>query len=202
MAERIGCEEFERDYAEWSSGGLSAERQLALEKHGQSCWHCGAYRPETARLRGILAALPQMAVSPQFAYRLQRSVRELESGVNSKWSWQPRVAPAALSAGFAAAIVVGFLLLRPSTPPNNMIASQPTSGKGPNEVLVQESHNPTSLRPSATPQTAFESLALNEEKLDTAKHRLPEAPGHQQIPLPVEDDLWRLNQASTTPSSP
>ena len=36
---------------------------------------------------------------------------------------------------------------------------------------------------------------------DTATHRLPEPAGQDSIPIPVEDDYWKLNQVSTTPDN-
>ena len=38
--------------------------------------------------------------------------------------------------------------------------------------------------------------------IDTTQHRIPERPGTDSIPIPVEDDLWRIDRVSTTPGEP
>ncbi|HEX7344338.1 MAG TPA: hypothetical protein VF398_08740, partial [bacterium] len=91
--------------------------------------------------------------------------------------------------------------LRPVNSPLNLTTSQSADALQGRAEVQSVPIQPAPQR-QIMPSADSDLLAAGKVELDTAKHRLPETPGHQQIPIPVEDDLWRLNQASTTSSSP
>ncbi len=202
MGNVISCENYERNWANLSVGNIASERREALEEHRRSCPYCRNFSAEMLQIRDTLQAMPRLHASPQFAPNLMRQIRQLESGGNRRgWSWEPRLSPVALSAGFAVALLLGFLFLRPANAPLDLMTSQPADAL---QGRAEVQNVPLQLAPQRQimPGANSDLLAAGKVELDTAKHRLPETPGHQQIPIPVEDDLWRLNQASTTSPSP
>jgi len=202
MADVISCEYFEKNWADYSAGRLAAPQAETLAEHRRNCCYCACYGAESLRIRQSLQALPNLQASPYFASNLMRTIRQLELGGNRRrWGWEPRLNPVALSAGVAVALLLGFLFLRPIHAPLNMMASQPTDALQARAQLQNTPIQPAPKR-QIVPGASSDLLAAREAETDTAKHRLPEAPGQQRIPIPVEDDLWRLNQASTTPPSP
>jgi len=202
MADVINCEYFENNWAEYLAGRLDAPQAKALAEHRRNCAHCGSYGAESLRIRESLQALPDLQASPYFASNLMRTIRQLEhGGSRRKWGWEPRLNPLALSAGVAVALLVGFLFLQPLHAPMEGMTSQPTDALQ-GQAELQNAPIQTAPKRQIVPGTSSELLAASEVETDTAKHRLPEAPGQQRIPIPMEDDLWRLNQASTTPPSP
>lgn len=199
----VNCEDFERDFDRISDSGADAERRQALQNHRQVCPHCRHLSAETLRLRGALLSLPTLELSPQFEYRLRRAVRELESGaprVQGVEGLQPYPLTL-LSAGFVTALLLGFLFLRPSDQPAYVVVPGQVSNTA-TSAQTEGSGTQTALQKQALPLSAAPLFAEQEGIVDTARHRLPEAPGRDVIPIPVEDDLWRINQASTTPASP
>ena len=202
MANVISCENYERNWANLSAGNLASEQREALEEHRRSCPYCRNFSSVMLQIRDSLQTMPRLDASPQFAPNLMRQIRHLEGGGNRRrWGREPRLSPVALSAGFAVALLLGFLFLRPADAPLDLATSQPNDAL---QGRADVQSVPLQLAPQRQkmPGANSDLFAAGKVELDTAKHRLPETPGHQQIPIPVEDDLWRLNQASTTPASP
>jgi hypothetical protein len=202
MANVISCENYERNWANLSAGNIASKQREALEEHRRSCPYCRNFSAEMLLIRHTLQAIPRLNASLQFAPSLMRQIRQLESaGDRRRWGWEPRLNPVALSAGFAVALLLGFLFLRPVNSPLNLTTSQSADALQGRAEVQSVPIQPAPQR-QIMPSADSDLLAAGKVELDTAKHRLPETPGHQQIPIPVEDDLWRLNQASTTSSSP
>jgi hypothetical protein len=189
----LNCEEFERRYTAFKAGALNAEEVEAFVKHQQSCSLCRNFSEESDALRTRLLDLPKLETSPFFVTGLQREIQRLERGLR-----KPDLAPSSLprffaaATGFAVAVIVGFIVFRSDQPamesnsvsPTIVAESQTDAISGAEETLVSE------------PSEVFFTM---DEQIDTATHRLPEPAGIDSFPIPMEDDLWQINQVSTTP---
>jgi hypothetical protein len=205
---QIRCEEFERDFAYQSDSQTDPARQQALENHRQNCSFCRSYSTITFNLRAALSCVPKLETTPQFIFNLRREINRLERPrTNREIGVAPLPHTLAVSTGFALAVVMGIFLLRPGQPiqeivPINsnppVIATQTTATQAVPKTVTK----PERVEPQITVPTSRDLLASGTLGRDTLKHRLPEAPGKDSIPIPVENDLWRMNQVSTTPGGP
>lgn len=194
----LSCEDFEREFAEFSRGGLSADRRDTLERHRRECPLCQRITEETWALRSTLQSLPQLEAPPYFLANIKREINRLEHGLK-KPRWNPSPLPRFLTAGagFAIAVLLSFIFLQSGerstgfTPPSSPTAS--TEQIQPNQNLNVPEEEVLKEDPSE------QWYASEEGVIDTATHRLPEPAGQDSIPIPVENDYWKLNQVSTTP---
>jgi len=199
----IRCEDYERGYADLAETATDSIRRQALADHAQSCPYCRNFGAQALRLRAAMSSLPRLDVSPQFIYNLRRAIHRLERAETGFGrDFAPKAYPLALSAGFAMALLLGFLFLRPGYQPGGIGGMQPTALTAATGAQVQGPAAQPIRERQMTPVSTQEALIAQDAGTDTARHRLPEAPGKEKIPIPVEDDLWRLNQVSTTPASP
>gem|GEM_PF-2475009 len=212
----INCEELEQGFSDLSRGQVDPQRRAALEEHRRTCPHCRQFSADTMELRLVLSELPKLETSPQFIFNLKREIHRMEGGQAARgWSFSLFPHPLALTSGFALAILLGYVLFQPATSPvmdpANMASAPdliPESVEAPS--VAQEQVVPQVITPPATPQVIRPMTAAPQEQflltqdavVDTARHRLPETPGTDSIPIPVQDDLWRMNQVSTTPGGP
>ena len=202
------CEDFEREYNRLADPQADPLHQKRLQEHRQNCPHCRAFGSEAQTLRTVLSNLPKLETSPQFIFNLRREINLLENP-RTGFHREPRPLPhsLALSAGFALAVFLGVLLLRPLT----QVQELTTSPSGPRFQTAQ-------IDPPQTKQTSPVVATRPEPQLvvprnhdlyasgsvarDTSVHRLPEVPGKDSIPIPV-DDYWRMNrQVSTLQAGP
>lgn len=198
---KMKCEEFERQYGELVAGALNVDRRAALERHRESCKYCARFTTESETIRKALLNLSKLEASPYLAAGIRREINRLERGISHP-DWSPRLLPrfVALGTGFALAIICSLIIFesggqRADNPliygtngANNVVAERENTGIAPT-VSDQD-------QPAENPAALFTSTDSN---LDTMTHRLPEPAGTDSIPVPTEDDLWRLNQVSTTP---
>ncbi len=189
----MNCEEFERRYTAFKAGTLSADEVEAFVKHQQSCSLCRHFTEESDALRTRLLDLPKLKTSPYFLAALHREIQRMERGLR-KPDQMPSPLPRffAAATGFAVAVIVGFIVFRSDQPVTKSNTEAP--------AVVAESR---SEAPSLDEQTVVaeppEVFFTMDEQIDTATHRLPEPAGIDSFPIPMEDDLWQINQVSTTP---
>ena len=108
----IHCEQFENRYEQWREGRVTAEQDEEMQRHLADCPYCRTVDSETIRLRKLLVSSPELEPSVGFDYRLRRRLEELSSpGKVRRRSIIPRWA--ALGAGLATGLAVGFALLLP-----------------------------------------------------------------------------------------
>ena len=198
---KVSCEEFENRYADLITGNLDAEQKKALEEHGRSCTHCQRFTAQSDAIRQELLNLPQLEVSPYFAANVRREINRLERGLK-KPEWTPSLLPrfAALASGFAVAVICGLIIFQPGGQnANDPTLMNPATPSGMTAERGTTSENLEVSEPAMLYDPAEELLTSYESGVDTATHHLPEPPGTDSIPIPVEDDYWRINQVSTTP---
>lgn len=189
------CEEFEAKFAAFVAGALDAEQVEDMVRHQQTCSHCRHFNEESGKIRERFLDLSKLKVSPYFNANLQREINRLERGLE-KPDFSPSSIPrfVAIATGFAVAIIAGFIVFQSNRPVTNPTAISPRT--------VAESQLETSPSNTADdylltePTDVFYTM---DEQIDTATHRLPEPAGTDSFPIPTEDDLWQLNQVSTTP---
>jgi hypothetical protein len=205
----IRCEDFEREFASLSDVQAKSDLKLELEKHRQNCSYCRNYNLQTQNLRTTLNHIPRLETSPQFIFNLRREINRLENPrTKRELGFVPWPHSVAVSSGFVIAIILGFIFLRPGAPiseptqTNNMPAmtTQTVPQKiAPLSPIVKQEH----LETPSVSSRQHNLLASSDSRHDTLIHRLPEAPGKDSIPIPLEDDFWRMNhQVSTTPAGP
>ncbi|MCX6640126.1 MAG: hypothetical protein NTW14_06545 [bacterium] len=200
----LSCEEFEKEYPAIKATHASAERLAELEQHRASCALCRQYAQDTRRVREALISLPKLQTPPYFLSNLKREINRMEMGL-SKPEWNTGLFPrlALLGSGFTTAIVLGFFLFNPAS---RQISYPTAASVEPSTDNVATIVTPqVEIKKIAKPTTTHEPLQsrflADNAPADTAIHKLPERPGHDQITIPVNDDLWRVNQVSTTPPS-
>jgi hypothetical protein len=205
----IRCEDFEREFAQLNDMQAEPARRQALASHKQNCPFCRNYSAEMQGLRTALRNLRKLETSPQFIFNLKREINRLELPTSRReMRSTPLPYTVALSTGFALAIFIGVLLLRPVLP-----VSESTLSLNPapisSQVAVKDVSSPASatqeiLDPKIIPSPIHEQWTATNDlsNRDTLKHRLPEAPGKDSIPIPLRDDYWRMNQVSTIPAEP
>jgi hypothetical protein len=196
----ISCSEVENYLSSDSGYAVSPDRKTALEKHRANCPHCRQFTAEARSVRELLLTLPALEVSSEFLPNLRREIARLEYG-RQRASKRAVTFPqtVAISTGFATALLVGFLLFRPG-----MQSPDGDQGRTPGIMAEQTPQiqapevvqNPPS-QIAALPATTW--MISDSLEQDTNRHRLPETPGKQQIPIPAHDDLWRINQVSSNP---
>lgn len=198
---KVSCEEFENRYTDLIGGKLDDEQKKAFEEHRRSCVHCMRLTSESLIIRRELLNLPKLEVSPYLAANVKREINRLERGLG-KPAWTPGLMPrfAALASGFAIAIICSLIIFQPTgqqtgDPALMSPATQPgmTAESGTTSDNLELNEAPTLYDPTEEMFTSFDA------SIDTATHHLPEPPGTDSIPIPVEDDYWRINQVSTTP---
>ncbi len=197
----ISCSEVENYLSSYSGRDIDPDLKIALERHHATCPHCRQYTEEIRSIRNLLLTLPALEVSSEFLPNLRREIARLEYG-NPRGEKRVLTFPqtVAISTGFAMALLVGFLLFRPGIQTTDGDIGR-TSGLMAEQTPQVRTPEASSQNPSshiaALPTTTWiitDSLAQ-----DTNRHRLPETPGKQQIPIPAHDDLWRINQVSSSP---
>lgn len=196
----IRCSEFENSSFSDSGSDISPERKIALETHRANCPHCRQYTAQVRNIRRLLLQLPTLEVSSEFLPNLRREIARLEYG-RQRAAKRAVTFPqtVAITTGFATAILVGILLFRSGIQPSD-------GGLGQNSGLMAQQTS-QSQTPQTTPNPPSQMAALptnswvipDSLEQDTNRHRLPESPGKQQIPIPAYDDLWRINQVSSSP---
>jgi hypothetical protein len=206
----IRCEVFELEFASLNDNQAKPNRKLELEKHRQNCPHCRSFNQQTLTLRVALAHIPRLETSPQFVFNLRREINRLEHPrTNREMGFAPWPHSVAVSSGFVMAVILGFLFLRPGAPTSEPALTNNTPAMTTqtvpqkivplSPVVKQESIG----TPSVSPRQHNLLASAADSRHDTLIHRLPEAPGMDSIPIPLEDDMWRMNhQVSTAPSGP
>jgi hypothetical protein len=206
----IRCEDFEREFASLSNDQTKPNHKLDLEKHRQNCPYCRSFNLQTQNLRTTLSHIPRLDTSPQFIFNLRREINRLENPrPNREMGFAPLRLSVAVSSGFVMAIILGFIFLRPGAPTfepaltNNTPAmttqTVPQKTVPLSPVVKQE----RVVMPSvSSKQHNLWASASADSRHDTLIHRLPEAPGKDSIPIPREDDFWRIHQVSATPAGP
>jgi len=120
------CEQFERDFGRYQTGGLSQANMAALADHVSKCPHCAAFTRENSSLRNLLSIQPTFQPRPGFERRLSERLRgttetyrvPVRRRLSSGW--------AAAGAGLATGLAVGFfVLLAPHTTDNIAVNSAP-----------------------------------------------------------------------------
>lgn len=201
---QVNCEDFERELADFITGGLSPERKDAFEKHRQHCVTCRNFSREADSIREALRQLPQLQVPPYFMANLKREINRLERGLRKpQWNMRPAPRLLSLSAGFALAIFCGVLFLHSGNQPSGV----PTLIKPPENAERTASMEKNTPAPSQEQGPAIsdaDEFLYAEEGIerDTSRHRLPEPAGQDSIPIPIDNDYWKLNQVSTTQNHP
>ena len=123
----VDCENFERHFQLYRTGGLSQEDATAFAEHAHSCPHCAGLTQESGRLRALLSSFPDYQPRPGFEMRLNAN---LSGGARQHIFYTPARVPllprwAAVGTGLATGLAVGVILLttphttgnvRPSTP--------------------------------------------------------------------------------------
>ncbi len=196
----VNCEDFEREFQEFSSDGLNADRLRELELHQRECPHCRQYDLETSTLRQALQSIPLLEEPPYFLANLKREINRQESGLRKpQYRSNPLPRFLTVSTGFAVAIIASLVFLQPAQ--RNIGLSPSTGPTAGTEQLQpdQNMNNPSEELLLEDPSSL--GFASEDGILDTATHRLPEPAGQDSIPIPVEDDYWKLNQVSTTPDN-
>lgn len=200
----VSCEDFEREFADFSGGRVTEDRRKDLEEHRRNCDHCRRYAEESEEIREALQRIPKLEVPPYFATNLKREINRMELGLK-RLEWSPSPAPRflALSTGFAMALIVGFIFLQPGKRQwDYPTLPQPLSGTGD----IADAEN-TEVDTDMTGRSLMSNpsdiwFAAEGSVIDTARHRLPEPAGTDSIPIPMDDDYPRINQVSTTPGEP
>ncbi len=193
---KITCESYERGFLEFTKGTLDPEHRKAFEDHREQCEHCRNFSKATSDVRVALSQLPAIETPPYFTSNLKREINRLEQG-SKKPEWNSRLIPRllALGTGFALALFISFVALQPGQQPGIPGMEQPdmVAGSGASEETVNPDKKLTIDRGGEL------LLTENEVVVDTMTHRLPEPAGMDSIPIPVDDDYWKINQVSTTP---
>ncbi|MFH1862690.1 MAG: zf-HC2 domain-containing protein [bacterium] len=199
----VRCEDFEKAFAGFIRGELDPAEKARLEAHRRECRHCQDFSREASELREVLHQTPELEVSPYFTHQLMREVKRMEQGKQKpEWDWFPLPRFAALTTGFAVALVLGIFFLRF----NPQMSSTPSMVQSPG--TIEDRIQPgieRSAPKSAVNQTSgrFDELfAETETRVDTIEHRLPERAGSSSIAIPTDDDPWRINQVSTSSGEP
>ena len=74
----MGCEEFIALTSDSVDGLLTAEEQRRYDAHGESCASCARYRRVLSRGLKVVAELPEIQPSPDFALRLHKQLRAVD----------------------------------------------------------------------------------------------------------------------------
>lgn len=200
----ISCEEFEKHFADSGEIETDSSWKSALEEHRRDCPYCQRFELASYRLREAFRSIPTLDAPPFFLQNVLREIRRSERGT-SRTSWRPapQVRFLTISTGFAVALFLGFIFLRSGAPPGVTNFTQPN----PSADNVLPSGN-LQRGPVSIPTPAFSAnpenpmFASGVSEIDTATHHLPEPPGTNVITIPPDDDLWRINQVSTTQGDP
>jgi anti-sigma factor RsiW len=122
----VDCENFERHFQLYRTGGLSQEDAATFAEHAHSCPHCAGLTQEGGRLRALLSSLPDYQPRPGFEMRLNAN---LSVGARQRITYKPARVPllprwAAVGTGLATGLAVGVILLTtPHTTGNNRSAA-------------------------------------------------------------------------------
>ena len=198
---KVSCEDFEREFTTSVDGGIDSERKRALEEHRRTCPSCKSFDENTHAIRNRLLRVPKLETPPYFAANLRREINRMEQGLKRP-DWNTGLVPRFLSlgTGFALALICGILIFRPGT---QQTVYPPLSVPVAENKNTTQDHNPGINEDHSLASDPTELwLVTKDAGLDTATHRLPEPAGQDSIPIPVDDDYWRLNQVSTTPNDP
>lgn len=195
---KVRCEDFEREFAEFSGGSLSVDQRDALERHQRECRYCQSLNEKTWAFRRTLQSFPQLEAPPYFLANIKREINRLEHGLKKpQWNSKPLPHFLTVGAGITIAVICSIIFLQPDERATGFI---PSSGPTAATEQIQSDQNANPAEDNLLSEDPSEFLYASEESpVDTATHRLPEPAGQDSIPIPVEDDYWKLNQVSTTP---